>query len=112
MTTIEVLRQKEPRRYRMVDVGCDGEPQRVLVVKHHGFEGYIARWTGSCSGCCELGDYGSGSENYSYDPKARCLVGAGCEECGFTGKRRNEYFVPFDHAAFEAFIAAESKGEP
>lgn len=111
MTTLEVLH--EPRRYRMVALGCDGELQRVLVVKHHGFEGYFVRWTDSCSGCLELGDYGGGSENYIYDEKAKCLVGAGCHECGYTGKRRNELFVPFDREAFEAFldraIAEESK---
>jgi hypothetical protein len=50
----------------------------------------------SCSGCCELGDYGSGSENYKRDPKHDCLIGMGCEECGYTGKRRDGSWMPID----------------
>lgn len=43
-------------------------------------------WTESCSGCsCDCGDgYG-------------CSHGAaGCQECGFTGKRRSGMHAPFD----------------
>lgn len=43
-----------------------------------------ARWTRECSGCsCDCGDgYG-------------CSHGAGgCDECGYTGKRREEMWIP------------------
>jgi hypothetical protein len=48
----------------------------------------------SCSGCCELGEYGSGSSLYPTDPKHGCLIGAGCNECGHTGKRRWAMWLP------------------
>lgn len=53
-----------------------------------------AKWTTNCSGCCELGEYGSGSQYYDRDPKHGCLIGAGCEECGYTGKRIESCWVP------------------
>lgn len=90
-------------RYRLIDPFADGKRQRVKVVMFRGFEGFIARWTDSCSGCTELGDYGGGSQYYDTDTKHHCLIGAGCEECGYTGKRRQEMWIPFDHAAFSAF---------
>lgn len=55
---------------------------------------YTGYWTDYCTGCCELGEYGSGSENYSKDPKHGCLVGSGCPECGYTGKRRQSWAIP------------------
>jgi len=33
---------------------------------------------------------------YEYDVKRHCYVGAGCEECGYSGKRVERFFVPFD----------------
>ena len=51
--------------------------------------------TRHCTGCFETGDYGSGSENYPWDEKAQCRVGAGCSECGYTGKRREVYWAPY-----------------
>jgi len=45
-------------------------------------------YVSSCTGCCELGDYGSGSENYETHAVHGCLVGAGCHECGYHGVRR------------------------
>lgn len=53
----------------------------------------IARWTSSCTGCFESED-GNPVGEYSYDHKAMCHVGAGCRECGHTGKRRIEMWVP------------------
>jgi hypothetical protein len=41
-----------------------------------------------CSGCYEPGEYGGNEHLYQWDAKARCRVGAGCRECGYTGKRR------------------------
>ena len=55
-------------------------------------------YTGTCSGCFETGDYGSGSENYSWDGKAHCYVGAGCHECGYTGKIRHSMWIPVTSA--------------
>jgi hypothetical protein len=78
-----------PIRYRRDD---DGKRRRVVVF--NGQEGFEVWATVSCSGCCELGEYG-GNPGYPYDPKAKCLIGAGCDECGYTGKRRNSYWVPF-----------------
>jgi hypothetical protein len=46
------------------------------------------RWTEACSGCFEPGENGSLDHLYPWDERAGCRVGAGCSECGFTGKRR------------------------
>ena len=79
------------RRYRTL-VEEDGK-HRVLVVTRRvhkrTFEGYYARWTEHCSGCTEE----HGVER-----------GFGCNECGYTGRRRREHFVPFDMAAFESAL--------
>lgn len=90
--------EKKPRRYRTVDL-CDGETMRVMVVEFRGHEGYIARWTASCSGCHETNE-GYETGLYPYDKKAQCYVGAGCHECGYTGKRREAMWIPFDYAAW------------
>lgn len=70
----------ERRRYRENHLGG-----RSLVVVVDGEEGYVIRYTRSCSGCDETGEYTGPSER-----------GSGCEECGYTGKRRSEEWVPFD----------------
>lgn len=54
----------------------------------------LAEWKDSCSGCYEAGDYGGNSHNYPYDAKAGCRIGAGCEECGYTGKRHEKMWLP------------------
>jgi hypothetical protein len=77
MTTIE------KRRYRILDDG-DGHKYRVLVVIHEGIEGHIVRWTTSCSGCTEYVD-----GQWAYGPM-------GCGECGYSGKRRQQAWVPID----------------
>lgn len=43
--------------------------------------------TRSCSGCLNSVD-GHPDGEYPWDAKAGCYVGAGCHECGYTGKRR------------------------
>lgn len=55
----------------------------------------LCKATLSCSGCFEGGEYGGLAHNYSYDEKAGCHVGIGCNECGFTGKSRLVTWVPF-----------------
>jgi len=54
----------------------------------------VARYTRSCSGCFEGGDYMGLAHHYDYDSKRGCYVGNGCDECGYTGKRREEDLMP------------------
>ncbi|HSH44626.1 MAG TPA: hypothetical protein VK966_02150 [Longimicrobiales bacterium] len=78
----------------------DARPERVKVVEECGVEGFLVRGVDSCFGCfgCfESGEYMGMANNYPWDEKAGCHVGAGCDECGYTGKRRWTWFVPFDH---------------
>lgn len=51
-------------------------------------------WTNSCTGCAELGECMGNAHLYPYDIKAQCRIGAGCAECGFTGKRRTVMMLP------------------
>jgi len=51
-------------------------------------------WTQHCTGCLESGEGQINSNDYPWDPKAKCHIGAGCDECGYTGKRRQTFFVP------------------
>lgn len=62
------------------------------VHRHLGHDGYYETATTDCSGCTDVGDYGT-----KYGP-------FGCEECGYTGKRRDRYFVPFDGSAYYAAL--------
>lgn len=61
-------------------------------------------FTTSCSGCFESVD-GHNVFGFPYDAKARCHVGAGCSECGYTGKRR----VYFDPVELEKEISIHDK---
>ena len=79
-----------PIRYRL-----DDEGKRRRVVVRDGQEGFEVVATTHCSGCCELGEYSGNSSSYGYDQQAQCYVGAGCHECGYTGKRRWPYWSPF-----------------
>lgn len=47
--------------------------------------------TRPCSGCFETVDGQVPSGWYKFDKKAGCYRGAGCTECGYTGKRRWVY---------------------
>lgn len=94
------MRVREPVRYRRDE---DGKRRRVVVF--HGQDGYELWATVSCSGCTELGEYG-GNPGYPYDATAKCLVGAGCDECGYTGKRRNSYWISFAGQAERWTLAA------
>ena len=73
------------------EVKLDGRRRHVM---HLGELCVVVRFTRECSGCFEGGDYMGMAHLYPYDKKARCYVGAGCEECGYTGKRRQEDVVP------------------
>lgn len=72
---------KSRRKYATLDDG-EGTKHRVLIVRFRGINGHIVRWTGTCSGCTE---YVEGQ--LAYEPM-------GCSECGYTGKRRREEWVP------------------
>ncbi len=84
-------------RYRMHD------GRRYKVVVYDGFEGFVVRWTATCTGCCETED-GHHVGHYDFDEKAKCHLGAGCEECGYHGKVRREEWVPFDTKAYSKHI--------
>jgi hypothetical protein len=53
----------------------------------------LGRWTDTCSGCCETVD-GHNVHRYPRDKKHGCLIGGGCDECGYTGKRRQSFWGP------------------
>ena len=57
---------------------------------------YDGHCTVSCSGCFESGEYMGLAPNYLYDEKDSCHIGTGCDECGFTGKRRMHFPIPHD----------------
>lgn len=83
------------RRFRTLDDGHGFlRKTRVMVVVVNGVEGFVVRWTANCSGCTNYTD-----GQISDGPH-------GCFECGYTGKRRREEWVPFDP---EAFLARPEK---
>lgn len=87
-------------RYRVKD------GRRYRIVMNEGFEGFVVRWTSTCTGCFESEDgYPVGS--YPFDEGAQCHVGAGCRECGYTGKTRSSMWVPFDSAAWRRHDEAD-----
>ena len=81
----------DPIRYRK-----DNESKRRRVVINEGHEGFIGRWVDSCTGCHASGD----GCIYDWDPKTKCELGWGCDECGYTGKVRHAMWIPFDVAAW------------
>jgi hypothetical protein len=56
----------------------------------------VVKYTDSCTGCCESGEYGCNLHNYPFDAKAGCYIGSGCSECGYTGKRRVTLYIPVE----------------
>jgi hypothetical protein len=55
----------------------------------------LVRWTSSCTGCLDSSD-GHPINAAAYDDVRMCWVGPGCSECGYTGKRRREEWVPIN----------------
>lgn len=51
------------------------------------------QWTTSCTGCRETED-GHNVGHYPWDDKAKCYIGSGCHECGYTGKVRDGTHYP------------------
>jgi hypothetical protein len=76
---------------------ADHEGRRRLVRTSHGVAGYFAHATVDCPGCTDWGDYGTKHGPF------------GCDECGYTGKRRVAEFVPFpgNEDAYIDAISAE-----
>lgn len=70
-----------------------GRPRKTQTVNGKICE--LAQWTSSCTGCYESLD-GHPVGEYPYDKKAGCHVGSGCHECGYTGKRRQAFWVPLE----------------
>lgn len=66
---------------------------------HLGVEGYESVYTRDCTGCTDYGDYG-----VRYGPY-------GCHECGYTGKRVERNFIPFDERAYQAALAMSALDE-
>ena len=62
---------------------------------------FLGWYTTSCSGCFEGGEYGGLAHNYPWDAKAGCSVGGGCDECGYTGKRRLSFPIPHNFKDYE-----------
>lgn len=92
-------RSSASRRWEM---RRDDEGVLHRVVHYDGMDGFVVRWTASCTGCFESGEYGSLEAFYPWDEKAKCRIGAGCSECGHTGKVRQEHWEPFDSATWYA----------
>lgn len=82
---------------------------RAKVVEFNGELGMEVRWTDSCSGCHETVD-GQSMGCYPYDAKAKCEVGAGCEDCGYTGKSRRCEWVPLPPEALERLATEDRNG--
>jgi hypothetical protein len=92
---IEVIKLDGRRNYKMID----GELCQL-----------IEPYTDSCSGCYETVD-GQNVFGYPYDEKAGCFLGSGCEECGYTGKRRYQYWMPIKDAIMAEKIEKEMERE-
>jgi hypothetical protein len=103
----------ETRKYRDLYADDPILKKRVLVVLNHGIEGFVIQGTESCSGCYEPGEYGAFEEHYPWDRKAQCRIGSGCHECGYRGKVRFRYWMPFPEnvAAWDALMAEKDKAE-
>jgi hypothetical protein len=84
--------------YKMRRDQHDGKLHRVVVLG--GVEGYVVSWTQSCSGCDEVPEM-----------TARSEAGIGCHECGYTGKRRQEFWCPFDLSQWDQAHAHLSHAE-
>lgn len=73
-----------------MEMDPDAPPVRVKVVRFRGKDGFVVRFTTTCSGCTpgyeESG--GGGHER-----------GMGCYECGYTGKSRHLEWVPLPKLA-------------
>ncbi|HCY85367.1 MAG TPA: hypothetical protein DHV36_09565 [Desulfobacteraceae bacterium] len=72
------------RKYFLWNFHDDGQP----IVCHD------STFLVACSGCLEMGDYGSVLCSGGWDEKRKMEIGCGCEECGYTGVRRGHFPVP------------------
>lgn len=69
---------------------------KVIDGVKHVYINYVS----SCTGCHETIDghpiYSNGKRVYEYDIKNNIELGAGCAECGYTGKRRSKFWMPIE----------------
>lgn len=98
-----MIKAARPVRFREYEKG-----RRAKVWLLDGIEGFIVEFTASCSGCFEGGEYMGMAHHYDVDSKAGCHIGAGCEECGYTGKRRHREWVPFVYEEYQAILDAQN----
>ena len=90
---------KQQGGYKTILVVFDPEfdPTRYRLRTDTEGKHYVESWnTTYCTGCCELGENMGLAHHYPFDAKAGCYVGSGCEECGFTGKRRAPLVFPVE----------------
>lgn len=83
---------RAPRRHAMILATLDNG-RRARVRWFRGQAGIEVRAVVTCSGCHESED-GHAVGSYDFDKKNKIPLGAGCDECGHTGKRRVGYWVP------------------
>ena len=74
-------------------VGDRLDRRRRYALGPDGKVGVIEHWTVGCSGCIDTED-GIPIGDYEWDAKHKCYIGAGCPECGYTGKRRMSFVSP------------------
>lgn len=94
---------RSPQRvgYRMalVKLDPDGPAVRVKVVRFERQDGMVVRWTQHCSGC---------TPGYEESGGAHFERGAGCSECGYTGRSRRVEWVPLP----EGEVGTERADDP
>lgn len=71
--------------YKMRLIPGDEEGRKAKVHVIHGVECMRVIYSGACSGCTEVPECTHAPDR-----------GSGCHECGYTGRKRHDYFVPFD----------------
>lgn len=73
-----------PGEHKRRRYGTAAGGKRVLIVPFNGVDGFMVRWTGPCPECID-----------------ETGVVIGCNECGGTGKRRREEWVPLNQENFD-----------
>lgn len=91
----EEFASKRLDRRRKYAIGPDWDGGRIVLLE-------LCTWTTSCSGCFEGGECMGLAHHYPYDTKRQCHVGAGCAECGYSGKVRQAMWLPTLRAYLEA----------
>ena len=69
--------------------------EKKQIVNNCDRQGVWETITTSCSGCFETVD-GQPVGDYPWDAVAGCHIGAGCSECGYTGKQSYDSFFTIE----------------